>query len=209
MTASVPDLKRRRPGGRSARVRAAVLDATAQLILEKGFGDTSVAEIAARAGVNETSIYRRWGSKENLGLEVALSRADLAIPIPDTGSLRGDLLALARGITAYQHTPLGQAMLRGALGNAPEANRRAFWDARQSVTSAALKRAEDRGELRPDFDQRLVLEALVGLLFMRNFLTSEGTDDGVLDEVVDLMIRGIGTDQPGGSRAGPGTSPGS
>jgi AcrR family transcriptional regulator len=193
MSSAVPDLKRRRLGGRSARVRAAVLDAAAQLILEKGFTDTSVAEIAERAGVNETSIYRRWGSKDNLALEVALGRAEVAIPIPDTGSLRGDLLALARAITAYQQTPIGQAMLRGALGNAPGAAGKAFWDARQSVTSLALNRAENRGELRGDFDRQLVLEMLVGVLFMRNFLTGDGTDDEVLDHVVDVMIGGIGT----------------
>ncbi|HEX2681229.1 MAG TPA: TetR/AcrR family transcriptional regulator [Candidatus Dormibacteraeota bacterium] len=174
-------------------MRSAVLDATAQLVLQKGFGATSVAEIAERAGVNETSIYRRWGSKENLGLEVALSRAELAIPVPDTGSLRGDLLALARGITAYQHTPISQAMLRSALGNAPDANRKAFWEARQRVTSAALKRAEARGELRGDFDQRLVLEMLVGLLFMRNFLSREPTDDEALVQIVDVLLRGVGT----------------
>ena len=190
-TASGP--KRRRLGGRSARVRSSVLDAAAQLTLEKGFGATSVAEIAELAGVNETSIYRRWGSKENLGLEVALSRAERAIPIPDTGSLRGDLFALARGIAAYQHTPIGQAMLRSALGSAPDANRRAFWEARQSVTSAALKRAELRGELRADFDQRLVLEMLVGLLFMRNFLAMEPTDDEALSQIVDVVVRGVGT----------------
>src|SRR5215470_1048367 len=101
---------KRRPGGRSARVRSAVLDATAQILLEKGLDGLSVAEIAQRAGVNETSIYRRWGTRENVGLEVALSRAELAIPIPDTGSLRGDLLVLARGIAAYQQSPFGKAM---------------------------------------------------------------------------------------------------
>ena len=187
----MPEVKRRRLGGRSARVRAAVLDAAAHLMLQRGFGAVSVAEIAERAGVNETSIYRRWGTKESLGLEVALRGAELAIPIPDTGSLRGDLVELARAINAYQQTRLGQAMLRSAMGNAPDANRKAFWDTRQTATSAALKRAEARGDLRGDFDHRLVLEALVGLLFVRNFLTREGTDDDMVDQAVDLMLSGL------------------
>lgn len=187
----MPALKKRRLGGRSARVRAAVLDAATHLLLDRGFGAVSVAEIAERAGVNETSIYRRWGTKENLGLEVALRGAELAIPIPDTGSLRGDLVALARAINAYQQTPLGQAMLRSALGNTPDANRKAFWDTRQAATGAALKRGEVRGDLRGDFNHRLVLETLVGLLFVRNFLTREGTDDDVVDQAVDLILSGI------------------
>lgn len=162
-------------------------------MLEKGFDDVSVADIAQRAGVTETSIYRRWGTKENLGLEVALSRAEVTIPIPDTGSLRGDLFALARGIAAYQQSPFGKAILQVALGNMPDAARSAFWEVRQSATSAALKRAETRGELRGDFDHRLVLETLVGLMLMRNFLTREATDDEVLEQAVDLMVRGIGT----------------
>jgi len=180
-------------GGRSARVRASVLDATAQLMMERGLRDVSVSEIAERAGVNETSIYRRWGSKENLGLEVALDRARLAIPIPDTGSLRGDLIALATSIAAYQQSPFGEATLRASLANARETDRSAFWRARQSATSAILERALSRGEMRSDFDQRLVLETLVGVTLVRNFLTKEPTHREALDQLVDVIIRGIGT----------------
>lgn len=93
----------------------------------------------------------------------------------------------------FQQSPFGKAMLQVALGNMPDAARSAFWEVRQSATSAALKRAEARGELRGDFDHRLVLETLVGLMFMRNFLTREATDEEVLEQAVDLMVTGIGT----------------
>jgi len=108
-----------------------------------------------------------------------------------TGVTRGDLVALAHAINAYQQTRLGEAMLRGALGNAPDANLKAFWDTRPAATSAALERAAARGDLSSDFNPRLVLETLVGLLFMRNFLTMEGTDDEMVDQAVDLILSGI------------------
>lgn len=61
------------------------------------------------------------------------------------------------------------------------------------ATPARRVRAETRVGLRGDFDHRLVLETLVGLMFMRNFLTREATDDEVLEQAIDLMVRGIGT----------------
>src|SRR5271168_5422754 len=83
---------RRRTGGRSARVVAAVHDAVNELVGQGNPRQVTVAEIAERAGVNPTSIYRRWGTLEALVLDVEAARLP---PIPDTGNLRGDLLAYA------------------------------------------------------------------------------------------------------------------
>ncbi len=81
---------RPRTGGRSARVRAAVLDATIALLRDEG-NDFGIPQVAARSGVHETSIYRRWGSREALIVDAVRTHIGEEIPIPDTGTLRGDL----------------------------------------------------------------------------------------------------------------------
>lgn len=177
-------------------MRAAVLEATVDALLQHGIDGLSVGDVAQRAGVHETSIYRRWGTKTNLALDAVLSRTQAEIPDPDTGSLRGDLLALLRGIAAFVGTPLGELLLRmGLRQDLPEyeAARAQFWTTRAAVASAALDRAGVRGELRAGVDHRLAFEMLIGPLHVRLLLTREPLDDGFLSDVVDLILAGIAT----------------
>src|SRR5262245_64364232 len=100
-----------RLGGRSARVRAAVLDATLALLREEG--DTfTIPRVAARAGVHETSIYRRWGTREALIVDAVTSRIGAEIPIPDTGSLRDDLVQFLVACIRFLAAPLGTQLVR-------------------------------------------------------------------------------------------------
>ncbi|MFD8307652.1 TetR/AcrR family transcriptional regulator [Streptomyces sp. NPDC059690] len=184
----------RRPGGRSARVRAAVLAATVEVLLEGGLDALSIGDIARRAGVHESSVYRRWGTRFNLALEAVLDRTRTEVPVPDTGALRTDLNALLRGTAAFVRTPLGELLLRLALRADMaeyEGARERFWHHRFAAGSAVLTRAEERGELRPGLDHRLVFEALMGPLHMRLLLTREPLDEAFLDGVVDLVLAGI------------------
>lgn len=73
----------RRPGGRSARVGAQVHQAVTDLISERGYGRFTVGDVADRAGVADSSIYRRWGSLETLLTDVALTRLNARSPMPD------------------------------------------------------------------------------------------------------------------------------
>src|SRR5258708_335559 len=109
--AETADRGRKRPGGRSARVRDAVLTAALEVLTEDGVENLTIGTIAARASVHETSIYRRWGSLRSLLLDASLHVADDAISIPDTGALRSDLLVLIGHVIALLHTPKGKAML--------------------------------------------------------------------------------------------------
>ena len=87
-----------RPGGRSARVRAAVHRAAEELLAEGGPDAATVPAVAARAGVHATTIYRRWGSAAGLLSAVAVGRLTGGgeLVTPDTGTLRGDLTGWAR-----------------------------------------------------------------------------------------------------------------
>src|SRR3954470_20467024 len=101
----------RRPGGRSARICAAVHPAVTDLISERGYGNFTVGEVAARAGVADSSIYRRWGSLETLLTDVALTRLNAQSPMPDTGSLAGDLHTYAAQVAREITGPDGPAVL--------------------------------------------------------------------------------------------------
>jgi AcrR family transcriptional regulator len=184
----------RRTGGRSARVRTSVLGVTIDVLSESGFDTLSIKEVAERAKVHESSIYRRWGTKADLAIDALLSVAQLEVPTPDTGSLREDLLALLRAIAGFLGTPLGENMVRMALRTDlpnSDAGRDKYWNDRFTRASAILDRAENRGELRPGVDRFLTIETLVGPLYLRMLLTKESLDDNVLEMIVDLVVSGI------------------
>jgi AcrR family transcriptional regulator len=175
-------------------VRTSVLKATIEVLFETGFDTLSIREVAERAEVHESSIYRRWGTKSNLAFEALLSRARHDIPTPDTGSLREDLLVLIRSVAGFLGTPLGENMVRMALRDDlpnSDAARDKYWNDRFTRASAILDRAENRGELRSGVDRFLTIEALVGPLYLRMLLTKESLDDRVLEMIVDLVVSGI------------------
>lgn len=187
----------RRPGGRSARVRRSVLDATQHLLDTLGMDAFTVAAVAERAGVHETSIYRRWGTRENLMLDALLSTVHDRLPVPDTGSLRGDLTAYATSLAAHLQTPSGLAMNRAlaASGDSPDVAdaRTRFWDTRYALSSQIITRAMARGELPADTDVRMALEIVLAPLHMRALLTRDPIDPALPGRLVDAVLTALGT----------------
>ena len=96
-------------------MRAAALEATIEELAESGYAGLTLGAVADRAGVNKTTLYRRWGTREALVLDAMLSMAGERIPIADTGSLKGDLTALANGSAATAGSPQGQAVVRAVV----------------------------------------------------------------------------------------------
>ncbi len=186
---------RRRTGGRSARVRGAVLRAALQAIAEHGLDEVTISEIARRAGVHATSIQRRWGSRENVALDAMLTYSQEKLPIPDTGSLRDDLIAFARSIAAYLGTPLGEALARMMAAtdddSALVANRARFWQARYETARVIVDRAIDRREVAAGTDPELALELLVAPLHFRKLFTRQLLDDGFVEQMVDTLMHGL------------------
>ena len=193
-SSEVEEQVRRRTGGRSARVRSAVLRATLQAMADGPRGVT-ISEIARRAGVHATSIQRRWGSRENVMLDAMLTYSQEKLPIPNTGTLRDDLIAFARLITAYLGTPLGEALARTMAATEDDptlaANRAEFWQARYDTAGVIVDRAIDRHEVAAGTDPELALELLVGPLHFRKLLIRQPIDDSLIEHVVDTLIRGL------------------
>ena len=142
--------RRRRPGGRSAQVRARVLTAVVELLGARRWEEVTIPKIAERAGVHQATIYRRWGSMVALIDDVVAERMGEAAPVPDTGTLRGDL-ELAAVRFAEVIAPLGTILLRAAALSAPETETEAAaaLRTRADQLQAMLDRAAERGEKTP------------------------------------------------------------
>ena len=186
---------RRRLGGRSARVRAAVFEATLQVLQERGYEFTSIAEIAERAGVHETSIYRRWGTKEALLVEAVLARTEEVIRVPDTGALRSDLVQLLEELRMFFQSPLGAAITQLLVSTAgdPEmtAARQTYWSRRFTLVKVMFERAVQRGEIRASIDPQLLTETVIGPLYVRLLLTNEPLHGDLPEQIVDLVLHGV------------------
>jgi AcrR family transcriptional regulator len=117
MTTTTPS---KRTGGRSAAVIHSVRTAVEELVKEKGSERVTVPMIAERAGVNPTSIYRRWGDLPTLLNDIATYHLDPERPIADHGNLRADLTDWASGLVTHFSKPVNAALLRGGAGAAGE-----------------------------------------------------------------------------------------
>jgi AcrR family transcriptional regulator len=178
---------------RGEHVRQTVLAAAFEELAATGFDGATVAGVARRSGVHETTVYRRWVTRENLFVAALLERSADAIPAPDTGSTRGDLLAIVREVIAYVGSPEGTAVLRAAtlpVDEAYAAARQNFWAQRMDALSPVVARAVERGDLRADTDARLLLEMLVAPIHGRLLVTGEPVDDDLAERLVELALNG-------------------
>ncbi|MFI9115186.1 TetR/AcrR family transcriptional regulator [Streptomyces venezuelae] len=181
----------RRPGGRSARIGAEVHQAVTDLISERGYGNFTVGEVAARAGVADSSIYRRWGNLETLLTDVALTRLNAQSPMPDTGSLVGDLRTYAANVAREITGPDGLAVVRlaVALSSNGQAGLRAGDDLRAErmrQLQSMLARARDRGEHAPDALD--VLDHILAPMYIRVLFGMVPLSPDYIDGLVDRVV---------------------
>ncbi|MEE3849875.1 TetR/AcrR family transcriptional regulator C-terminal ligand-binding domain-containing protein [Gordonia sp. LSe1-13] len=154
----------RRPGGRSARVQSAVFSAVGQLV-GSGQRDTmTIPEVAEVAGVNPTSIYRRWGSIETLLGEVAVAALTQGEPLPDTGVLDDDLAEWSRIIAADIGRPKRRAYLRAMVFARNDVVEECpCWEIRREQAEEMVGRAAQRGEATPSVRQ--ILDHVIAPLY--------------------------------------------
>lgn len=180
-------------------MRAAVVTATIDELLAAGYEALSYERIAARAGVHKTTIYRRWPTKAELVMEVVDQLAQERVKVPNTGSLEDDLAAFARSVVANLSSPEADALVRVltvAARGSPELGERAraWWSKRFALAYAIVERAVERGEVPPDTDAEMVVETLVGPLYVRHLFTGSPLDREVTDRVAAVaaaVARGI------------------
>jgi AcrR family transcriptional regulator len=192
---AVPDQERLQAQARGEAFVRPVLDITLSELAEQGYERLSIPRIAQLAGVNKTSIYRRWPSKLELVQEAVHSAMGHTEVVPDTGSLRGDLLALAQATAAFMHSRVGQAVVRMVLSQAhPELRRlagAAYAQAGQQGPWQVLQRATARGELAAGTDPSLMLFTLAGGLIHRVFVEQRQADASFVQQLVDLLLKAV------------------
>jgi AcrR family transcriptional regulator len=169
---------------------------------EVGVHGFRTEDVAARAGVGKGAIYRRYRSKDELVTAAVAALVSEEIAVPDTGSTRADLLVLIReAVALYRGSLAGRLMpnLVGAFAQQPELARTVrdgFLAGRRSALTDVLRRGVERGDLRPDLDIELALDALGGPLFYRLLITGGPLDDELAEGVADLILRGFAPDKP-------------
>jgi AcrR family transcriptional regulator len=186
---------------RSEEADRAILAATLKMVAAHGVTATTIEGIAAEAGVGKTTIYRRWQSKNDLIVAAVAQMAPRGDP-PDTGTLYGDLKALAElqrqrlagtGLLTVAPRVLAESM------NDPELHQGfldSVIDPLRGLIRLFIQRAVDRGDLRPDLD----VEALVDILHslpIYKILTSRGDPDSIAeipDAYIPILLPGIRND---------------
>lgn len=159
-----------RPGGRTAAVRAAVLRATGDLLIEVGLDGIELTAVAARAGVGKSTVYRRWGTVPALVADLLTEMAETSVPRADTGSLRGDLLANAELVQRTLADPrqgrLFKAIIAAATCDGHTAAALAgFYATRVTEFAGVVSDAIDRGEAPPGTDPAAVISQVSAPLY--------------------------------------------
>lgn len=175
----VAPVARRRGRPRDESADARILAAAASLMLERGAVDVTVDQVAEKAGVGKATVYRRYPSKEVMAAEALNTMFSRQVPVPDTGTFDGDMVAVFRDTIEFARSRRGQSFLRLAAGAACRSRRvadlyRTAYEKRRDMFGVVIDRAIERGELDGDLlDRRVFLDALPSLLMFRTVTYQE------------------------------------
>ncbi|MFH8567533.1 TetR/AcrR family transcriptional regulator [Streptomyces sp. NPDC017993] len=180
-----------RPGGRTARTRQAVMAAVFEELGSGGYASLTMEKIAQRSGVHPATLYRRWRSVEGVVCEL-LTELSAEVPLPDTGTLPGDLRTLARSIAAFYADARMQSMIEAvvsAAGRDPQAATvlRDFFDARLRLAGRMVQRAVERGEVPADTDPEEVMSALGAPFYYRILIARRPVDPAVAESTATAV----------------------
>ncbi|MFJ4095355.1 TetR/AcrR family transcriptional regulator [Kitasatospora sp. NPDC089913] len=182
-----------RPGGRTARVRTAVLKAAEDALVEAGFAGLDLGDVARRAEVGRTTVYRRWGSVGALLADLLTDMAEQSLPRARTGSLAEDLRGNARLVARTLADPRQGALFRAVLVAAacdPDAAAalHRFYRVRVQEWAPCVTEAVDRGELPPDTDPVEVVRAVSAPLYYRMLTTPDPLDEATADRAAAAAL---------------------
>ena len=170
-----------------------ILEATLEVLDEVGYDLLTMDAVATRAKASKATLYRRWNGKPELVVAAIMAhKGDAAVP--DTGSLRGDLLEAYCGGSGRLDDPLAQSVLSAvvtAMGRDPEfaeVYRRDFIGPKVASSRAIYERARERGEVHPDVDLSVLAPALAGIVLHRAFLLGDTVTPELVGRVLDEVI---------------------
>jgi AcrR family transcriptional regulator len=190
--ADAPKLGRRRDPAKDQKI----LDAAVEVLAETGFDGMTIDMVASRAGAGKATVYRRWASKNELVLDAVacMKKGDLdTLQIPDTGSLRGDLVAMIRppSINDAERKLKVMAGLASMLSSAPEladAANEAIVEPRARINRMLLNRAIERGEISSDVDIQLISLISPSMVAYRTLIMRKPVDREFLITLIDGVV---------------------
>jgi AcrR family transcriptional regulator len=177
---------------REARILRAVIEELAR----SDYGGLSFERVAARAGVNKTTVYRHWETKADLVRAALTLVVQSVLPEVSAGTLRADLIHVGRRMVDFSTSFEGQALIRLRLMQHPEPElasiAKDLHEKHLAHLTALAEAATKRGELAPGVDVKLMLDMLGGALHVRLVMKNEPVDDVLIARIVDMLLRGVG-----------------
>jgi AcrR family transcriptional regulator len=193
----------RRGRPRDTAVDQRVLNVAWDLLVTGGYAGLNVDEVAERAAVAKTTLYRRWPTKDHLAIAV-VTRTIPPTTVPDTGDLRHDLTEFAVGLATnlhrYRMARRSDGVSAGLAGELVAATARhpdlgdlvrALHGRRHAMLLARLQRATEREGLRPDIDHAMLIDQVSGPIYYRILITGAPTDRGYAERLVSAVLEGV------------------
>lgn len=182
-----------RPGGRTARVREAVLRAAGDALAAHGFGGLDLADVARRAEVGKTTVYRRWSTPAGLVADLLTDMAEQSLPRTDTGSLAEDLRANARLVVRTLTDPRQRALFAAVIAAATGDPRAAealhgFYAVRIGEWSGCVEAAVARGEVPEGTDPGEVVAAVSAPLYYGLLASGAPLDEAAADRAAAAAV---------------------
>ncbi|TXS37999.1 TetR/AcrR family transcriptional regulator [Streptomyces sp. OR43] len=182
-----------RPGGRTARVRESVLLAAGDALAEHGFDRLDLADVARRAEVGKTTVYRRWSTTTGLIADLLDDMAEQSSPRTRTGSLAEDLRANARLVLSALTDPRQGALFRSVIAAATCDARTAqalhrFYAVRIQEWAGCVTEAVERGELPAGTDPDEVIRAVSAPLYYRLLASGDPLDEAAADRAAEAAV---------------------
>ncbi|MEJ3404745.1 TetR/AcrR family transcriptional regulator [Rathayibacter sp. YIM 133350] len=176
-----------------------ILDAAVEVLAETGYDGMTIDMVAARAKAGKATLYRRWPSKAELVIDAVacLKQTDPTAPLPDTGTLRGDLIALIKPHSIEESERKLQVMagIASMLSRSPELAEtatKALVEPRAAINRALIQRAIDRGEVPATHASDVDVDALAlltpAMASYRTLMLRKPVDRAFLISVIDGIL---------------------
>lgn len=182
---------------RRPRKAESIYSATLALLGERGYDALTMEGIAAAAGVNKTTLYRTWATKGDVLADALVHAPELSFAIPDTGSLRGDLVAFARAVVRLLADPRTKRLVAAIAVSAPErtdtaAAAQGFFADRLLREQVIFDRAMERGEFQPgsEPDPTMIIDLIGGNLWFHTLVRGGTVDDAYVERLVGAVVDG-------------------
>ncbi|WP_116213963.1 TetR/AcrR family transcriptional regulator [Streptomyces olivoreticuli] len=189
---------------RSAEADRAILDATRAALVELGWGKLTMGDVAARAGVAKTTLYRRWAGKNELVVDAVAALFDEHLDLPDLGSLAADIEGVVLRFAALLERPETKTALMAVVAESTRDEalrvriRRAIVDRQKRLVLLGRERAQARGELPLEEDATaaarnadLIFDVIAGAVVHRALVSGQSVDEEWARGFTALLVGGL------------------